>query len=191
MVHGDDFTVLSAREEIIWVKEEMEKKYTLKLRGILGVEQGDDRELTILNRALRWDHEGVKYEADPRHAELTIEGLGLRNAKEVVTPGVKEGNKSEEGGENDKELAGERATAYRKLTARANYLAQDRMDIQYAVKDLTRGMAKPTEEKWGALKRLVRYLKGRPRVTLQFPCQEKPLSIRVYVDSDFAGCRKT
>ena len=34
------------------------------------------------------DH-GLEYEADPRHVELMVESLGLRDGKSVVSPGVK------------------------------------------------------------------------------------------------------
>ena len=52
---------------------------------------------------------------------------------------------------------------YRGLTARLNYLGQDRSDIQYAVKELSRCMADLDEDDMGRLKRVVRYLKGAPR----------------------------
>ena len=47
--------------------------------------------------------------------------------------------------------------------ARANYLAQDGSDIQYAVKELSRTMSDPTVGYWEKLKRLGRYLVGRTR----------------------------
>ena len=54
------------------------------------------------------------------------------------------------------------------MVARANYLAQDRSDIGFAVKELSRSMAKPTECDMAKLKRLGRYLKGCPRAVLIF-----------------------
>ena len=47
--------------------------------------------------------------------------------------------------------------------ARANYIAQDRTDIAYATKELSRGMSKPTRGNQRALKRLARYLIGKER----------------------------
>ena len=41
------------------------------------------------------------------------------------------------------------------------------------------------------MKRLLRYLKGAPRAVLHFKYQDKPKSLTVWVDSDFAGCEKT
>ena len=52
---------------------------------------------------------------------------------------------------------------YKALVARANYLAQDRSDIVFAVKELSRSMSAPTIGDMKALKRLSRYLLGRER----------------------------
>ena len=46
------------------------------------------------------------------------------------------------------------------MAARANYLAADRPDIQYSVKEICRRMAKPVESDWKKLIRLARYIKG-------------------------------
>ena len=43
---------------------------------------------------------------------------------------------------------GDKIIAYRQLAARANYMAQDRLDIQFAVKELRRWMAMPTVRAW-------------------------------------------
>ena len=45
--------------------------------------------------------------------------------------------------------------------ARANYLSQDRSDIRFAVKELSRRMSQPTVADRWALNRLARYLVGR------------------------------
>ena len=50
------------------------------------------------------------------------------------------------------------ARRYRELAARANYLAQDRMDIQYATKEVCRGMCNPTKGDAKKLRGLTRYL---------------------------------
>ncbi len=72
-----------------------------------------------------------------------------------------------------------------------NYLGQDRTDIQYAVKELSRKMSCPNEDDFGKLKRVARYLKGAPRFRTIYKYQEKPECIEVWTDSDFAGCQKS
>ena len=64
------------------------------------------------------------------------------------------------------ELSKEEAALYRAMTARANYLSQDRSDIQFAVKELSRAMSSPTVSDRMQLKRLGRYLIDRPRITI-------------------------
>ena len=71
-----------------------------------------------------------------------------------------------------------------------NYLGQDRSQIQFAIKELSRGMAHPTEEDKGRLKKLVRFLKGSPRYINHYCYQEAVDRIVVWTDTDFAGCRK-
>ena len=88
-------------------------------------------------------------------------------------------------------LSSEQSTLYRALVARANYLAADRPDIQFAVKELARSMASPSHENWNGLKRLGRYLRGAPRLVYDFEWQEPPTCLRVFTDSDWAGCKGT
>ena len=144
VVHGDDFTILAQEDIIKYVAKQMAKRYKLKLRGTLGPDSWDDQEITLLNRVLRWTSSGIIYEADPRHAEMTISALGLQDSKPVGTPGVKPSGQGEDEGplsESDK-------SQYRALVARANYLSQDRGDIQFAVKELSRKMSCPSNLDW-------------------------------------------
>ena len=48
---------------------------------------------------------------------------------------------------------------HRAIAARANYLSADRPDIQYAVKEICRRMAKPVKGGWHKLVRLGKYRK--------------------------------
>ena len=68
--------------------------------------------------------------------------LGLTGeSNSVVTPGETKDVKEEEGEEQG--LRGADATQIRALVARANYLAQDRTEIAFAVKELCRRMSSP------------------------------------------------
>ena len=83
-----------------------------------------------------------------------------------MTPGEDEKSLDEE--ENAQMLSGKEATQFRALAARGNYLALDRPDIQYAVKEICRGMANPTRGDLRKLRRLGRYLIGKSRVAMDF-----------------------
>ena len=51
-------------------------------------------------------------------------------------------------------------------------------------------MSAPTTSAWAALKRLVRYLVGLPRLIFRFATQAVE-SLDVYTDTDWAGCART
>ena len=108
------------------------------------------KQMRVLNRIVEWKENCICYEADQRHAEIICEQLGLvsKEAQGVVTPGIKQ-DISED---TEPKLDPEQATRYRALVARANYLAQDRPDIQYATKELCREMSQLTVSAWNGLK---------------------------------------
>ena len=92
-------------------------------------------------------------------------------------------------GEQGADLGPAEAKQFRALAARANYLAQDRPDIQYPVKEIARRMGRPTERDWRLLKRLARYLLGKPRAVITYHWQEPVGMLDVFTDSDWAGCK--
>ena len=83
------------------------------------------------------------------------------------------------------------STTFRALAARANYLSLDRPDCAFATKELCRCFAHPTKTAVEALRRLVRYLVGAPRVIWEYPFQEEVSEFQIYVDTDFGGCHTT
>ena len=129
-------------EQLQWLRQKLESKYQVKTQ-ILGLGKEHLREVKILNRVVGWyGNEGIKYEADPRHIEIIIDHLGFKDAKLVSSPGT-----SEEGHtqlEHEEQLGSKEISQYRAIVARCNYIAPDRPDIAYAVKELARHMANPT-----------------------------------------------
>ena len=98
---------------------------------------------------------GWEYECDQRHAEIILEELDLKKCKPVGTPGVEETLKrsGEDEAYGATPLSPAMSTQYRGLTARANYMAQDRAEIQHAVKELCRTMSAPNNDSWSKLNR--------------------------------------
>ena len=88
LVHGDDFVFSGRPEDTKWVQEELANKFEIKTKTI-GQQAGNLMEARVLNRVIRITPEGWEYEADQRHSDLIIEGLGLTSAKSVLTPGEK------------------------------------------------------------------------------------------------------
>ena len=52
-------------------------------------------------------------------------------------------------------------------------------------------MSPPTDADWQKLKRVGRYLVGRPRMVLKYRFQQYTNGLTYMVDSDYAGCLKT
>ena len=189
VVHGDDFTFEGEDEDLKWILEKMKEWFELTVRGILGPEVGDDKEVVILGRIVRWEEWGVSYRADPRQRKLILEYFGLDDeSKELVGTGSKED--AEEG--DEEEVSKEESTEYRATAARMNFLAQDDPDIMFAVKEVCRGMSKPKRGDFKVMKRLARFILGREEVVWEFRWQEEcDPEWNIFTDSDWAGCRET
>ena len=151
VVHGDDFTSLAKESDLIWFRESLKRVFEIDDRGIMGPGERDIKEIRLLNRIVAWESTGIRYEADQRHAEILIESLGLTGAKGVDPPGTPANKLSDD---DTEPLPKEQQTLYRAAAARCNFLGLDRPDIQYAAKEVSRGMANPTQGDLIRLKRL-------------------------------------
>ena len=189
LVHGDDFVSTGGRESMQQFRKVLEHRFKTKTQVVGDGGAGEHAEARVLNRIVRVTSDGWEYEPDQRHIDMLIESLGLGQAKSVSSPGEEE--KKWEAEENEQLLEPDKAKHFRGHAARLNYLAPDRPDIAYSVKELCRAMAKPTVGAWKNLKRLVRYLIGKKRAVLKYPWQGVEVDVETYTDSDWAGCRKT
>ena len=106
----------------------------------------------------------------------------------VNTPGVKE---ERENLEDDVELGESQGKFLRRIIAIMNYLALDRCDIAFAVKECARHMSAPLQTTERALKRLARYLRDHPTLTYRYKWQSWPKKVTCFTDSDWGGCRRT
>ena len=93
--------------------------------------------------------------------------------------------------DGDDLLDADGARSYRAIAARLNYISPDRPDIGYAVKESARNMSKPRSSDFQKLRKIGRYLIGRPRLILSFPWQNIPDRVVAFTDSDWAGCAKS
>ncbi len=91
----------------------------------------------------------------------------LEATKAIVVNGVKDNDEDLE--KEDVELQSEEATNFRAVCARMNSAAQDCPDIQYAVKEMCRSMAKPTAQNAEKLKRLARHWLSWTETWIKFP----------------------
>jgi len=93
--------------------------------------------------------------------------------------------------DDDVPLEGEEHSLYRAVTARINFLSQDRAELLFAAKECSRMMSSPCKGDLGPLKRIGRYLLGRPRSVMMYAWQDTPSCITVFTDSNWAGCKTT
>jgi len=187
MVHGDDFVSVASQENLAWLKGVLEGKFETKTI-VIGPDKNDCKSARVLNRIISYTDEGIEYEADQRHAEAIVRDLNMTSAKALSTPGSDEAYLSESKSDL---LNFHYESIYRSVVAKGNYLAADRPDIQFAVKECARGMSSPTEENWFHLKKLVRYLIGVPRIVTKYKWQQEGNKMTVYSDANWAGDKQT
>ncbi len=186
-VHGDDFTSSGPADALDWLETEVGREYEITVGPRLGPGPNDAKEARALNRVVRWLGDRIEYEADPRQAERLMAECGLDGCKSMTTPGVQPTFRELE---EDQELQQRLHTAFRGASARGNYLSADRVDCQFACKEICRWMAKPTAQSWKSLKRLCRYLAGSPRLVYVYR-KQKVDCVDIYTDTNWAGCPKT
>ena len=108
----------------------------------------------------------------------------MRGAKEAATPCVKQ----DHGDSSRDELlddAGYRLA--RTVGGICLYLAVDRYDVKYAVKEASKTFHAPTQETLRRLKRIGRWLLHHRRCVWLYRWQEPGLEFHCWVDSDHAG----
>ena len=80
---------------------------------------------------------------------------------------------------------------FRSVGALLNFVGPDRVDVLYPLKEILRAVSSPGEHDVTRMKRLLRYMKGLPRLATTMPWGGEIGNVVVYVDSDFAACRVT
>ena len=92
VVRGDNLLCEAQLERLRWLQSELCKAFTIKSK-ILGPDEGCVSEVKLLNRQIRWEKEGISWEADRRHVDVLFEQIGMDRSKtgSVCTPFVKEG----------------------------------------------------------------------------------------------------
>ena len=116
--------------------------FDIKVRGMLGPDRDDDKEVTILGRTVRWTDEGVEYEADMKHRTKVLEYFGFNSSTRGLTCNGDKEDKEEPW--MDQPMDKEQAKEFRGLAARLNYMSQDCPDLQFPIKQASREMANPS-----------------------------------------------
>ena len=184
-VHGDDFVSVGDGDDLQWFSQVLRRSFEIKSTTI-GHDVGDKKQVKVLNRIITVTTTGFEYEPDIRHAELIMKELDVCHSNSVKTP-WSEGLCSSA---LDEALSDDGRRRYRSVSARLNFLALDRIDLQFAAKECARKMARPTMD-WQRLKRVGRYLRGCPRGVISYPFQDEPEFLTAMSDANWAGDRQT
>ena len=134
--------------------------------------------------------EAAMAEVDSDHVFAVTKGKPAAKFKKRTGAKAVKAFEGEVGSED--KLGPSDATTYRAISARSNYLAQDRPDGSYASKELCREFGQPNGQSLVKLKRLGRYYAGKPRLVFRYDFATEPAQhVEVYCDTDFAGCSVT
>ena len=154
--HGDDFLSCGLPEALDELDNLLETHLKVKKEPRLG--PGGVSHATFLNKGLTWCSKGFAMQADTRHIKRVVQLLGMADAKGCDSPGTKDSWK----GRSDAldELTVQDAQLYRTCVGILQYVAGDRVDLQFTTKELARALVKPTVKAMLPLKRCARYIKG-------------------------------
>ncbi|XP_019078979.1 uncharacterized mitochondrial protein AtMg00810-like [Vitis vinifera] len=119
-----------------------------------------------------------------KYALELLQRASMIDAKPISTPCVVGQHLSTEG-----KLLSD-PTMFRSLAGALQYLTITRLDLFFSVNSIFQFMHAPTEDHFGALKRILRYVKGTPHHGLQLH-QQSTHDILAYSDTDWAGCLHT
>ena len=178
-VHGDNFVAVAHRAQNKWFRDQLTSAYKIKTK-LMG-DEANESQVRILNRIVSWSSNAIEYEADPRHAEIVMKLVNDNRVSRIT------GSKSGVNRDDSRELTSSECTKYRAATARCNFLAIGRPDIQFAAKEVSRFMSSPRECDWEDVYKIARYLKGTSRLKHRFAVSGATNRVDVYGDSDWAG----
>ncbi|GJS00606.1 putative ribonuclease H-like domain-containing protein [Tanacetum coccineum] len=138
-------------------------------------------ELTFfLGLQVKQNKGGIFISQDKYVAEI-LKKFDLMNVKAAITPMETKLplTKDEEAFDVDVHL-------YRSMIGSFMYLTASRPDIMYAVCVCSRFQVTPKTSHLNAVKRIFKYLKGKPNLGLWYP-RESPFDLEAFSDSDYGG----
>ncbi|GJR89833.1 putative ribonuclease H-like domain-containing protein [Tanacetum coccineum] len=138
-------------------------------------------ELTFfLGLQVKQSHEGIFISQDKYVAEI-LRKFDFDSVKSAITPMETKAPLAKDEGGPDVDLH-----LYRSMIGCLMYLTASRPDIMYAVCACSRFQVTPKMSHLYAVKRIFKYIKGKPKLGLWYP-RESPLDLVAYSDSDYAA----
>ena len=166
---------------------ELQKQLCLRSEGVL--EPGTS--ISFLGRCITRREDSIEMSMPTSYIDKMLEQLDMLKCRHAATPGTDSLRKLID---SEELLSPEDHRLYRRIVGQLLWLSSIRPDIQFAVKELSRGLTSPTEDHRTKMKTLLRYLAGtKPMVLTLRPkiiphSKQTTFDIDTYVDSDWAGC---
>ncbi|GJU81673.1 putative ribonuclease H-like domain-containing protein [Tanacetum coccineum] len=138
-------------------------------------------ELTFfLGLQVKQNKAGIFISQDKYVAEI-LKKFDLVNVKATITP-----METKVALTKDEEAIDVDVHLYRSMIGSLMYLTASRPDIMYAVCVCSRFQVTPKTSHLNAVKRIFKYLKGKPNLGLWYP-RESPFDLEAFSDSDYGG----
>ena len=184
MFHGSDF-LAEGHDSSLGKLDEVLGAFEIKRLPRIGPTAVRDG--VCLHRRIRWNESGFSYRPDPKHVDVDalIMTLSLEDARFVATPFTRDTGKGQ--ANTLSELSVTEQANYMSGSGLLQYIALDRMDEVFAMKEVRSRTAKADVLALLLLKRVARYLVGHREITISYPYQRKPSKIDCYTDADWAG----
>lgn len=190
VVHVDDLLVAGREQQVEWVFEEIQKGMLLKKGATI-----EQRPVKFLGEMIRRCEEGFEIWLDSSYYAELFELLGLGQARAVSTPLTKDikPSTSEEKFQWEKPLDQASHHLYRQIVGKLRFAVPRRLDLLYAVYQVSRHLAQPLLKHWLWLKHIVRYLINTVnfRQQLFVDKSDRPFQLEVWSDSDYGTDEET
>ena len=183
-IHGDDIMAEGEPEKLDRLDGVLKQLVVVKVLDRVGPRAAEHGQ--CLKRLVVYiNGQGFEWLEDPKHLAAIIRNRSKVDAKPQCSPGSKDLGKSDP--EALDELEEVEGKLYRQDSGINMYVSSGRFDIQFCVQRLSEMVTKPRRLGNLRLARLASYLVGTEKLVLRFDHQEYGDTVRIAVDSDWAG----
>ncbi|GJX21410.1 hypothetical protein Tco_0224087 [Tanacetum coccineum] len=126
-------------------------------------------------------NKAVIFTSQDKYVAEILKKFDLVNVKTAITP-----METKMALTKDEEAVDVDVHLYRSMIGSLMYLTASRPDIMYAVCVCSRFQVTPKTSHLNAVKRIFKYLKGKPNLGLWYP-RESPFDLEAFSDSDYGG----
>ena len=180
VAHVDDLMIAASDEDMPKIIKMIDTAFKVKWG-----EELSDKWSTFLGKQWRLTKEKVYVRIPEKYYETTLAEHGLEHCRTLSTPCV-----VQRADGDDRPVDEERGHLFRRTIGRLMWIVPERPDLAFAVKEMARRVQNPTEQDFGVLKRLLRYVRGTSKMQLCLTLNEQQKNeIVAIVDASWASGR--